>query len=333
MNNRDLVFCPHCNHKVVYSASSECVETTIRGTSFSYVELSAHCTECGEEVYVPEINDSNVASRSEAYRVAKGLITIAEIKEIMNRYDISAGPLSVLMGFGEVTINRYILGQLPSKDHSEKLLTLKHDREYMKTLLESGKDKISALAYDKCKKALVELDKLYDRNKIDVVARYFLKNAIDITPLALQKLLYYAQAFFYALFKENLFDDDCQAWTYGPVFPEIYDRYKAFGYDPIDNPFKNYSDDTDILTEREKRFLDVIISTFGDYSGKILSEMTHNEKPWTESRGGLHPDDRSMTIIKKETIHAYFEEILDKFNIVNPCDISKYSDYMYQQVN
>lgn len=57
----------------------------IRGISFSYVEQTAYCSECGEEVYVPEINDLNVIAREDAYRKAAHLITIEEINCLLKK--------------------------------------------------------------------------------------------------------------------------------------------------------------------------------------------------------------------------------------------------------
>ena len=39
-------------------------------SKFSYVEALALCKECGDELYVPDINDRNVQSREAAYRKA-----------------------------------------------------------------------------------------------------------------------------------------------------------------------------------------------------------------------------------------------------------------------
>lgn len=326
-------FCTKCGQKVSYSIKTEIIELTIRGVTFNYAEMSANCGNCNQSVYVPEINDANVESREEAYRKAMRLITVSEIQEILNKYDIGAGPLAKLLGFGDITINRYLSGQLPSRNHSEKLLKLKYDKSMMENLLEEGKDKITQVAYTKCKTAVDKLNALYSHSKIELIARYFLLKAEDITPLALQKLLYYAQAFYYALFKETLFADNCQAWVHGPVFPPVYYKYKECGYDPIEKPIEEYENEFSELTDREILLLDAIISSFGCYSGFVLRDMTHNEVPWIEARGNLHPEDRSTTTINRETINQYFDTVVKSNNILNPCDISKYSKSLYERIS
>lgn len=330
--SKNIGFCIECSKKVSYSIKSELVELKIRDTTFNYIELSAVCDECGCELYIPEINDANVEAREESYRKASRLITVSEINEILEKYNIGAGPLAKLLGFGDVTINRYVNGQLPSRDHSDVLLNIKYNREEMKEALENGKDKITDVAYEKCSKKIKELDDLYSNNKIDLVARYFLKKGGDITPLALQKLLYYAQAFYHAIFKETLFDNDCQAWAYGPVFPEVYYKYKNYGYNPIENHFDEQDCNFNELTLKEISFLDTILSSFGCFSGMVLSKMTHSEKPWIETRGSLKPEDRSVTVIDKKLIYEYFEKIAEIYGIINSCDISNYSKDMYKKL-
>ena len=46
--------------------------------------------------------------------------------------------------------------------------------------------------------------------------QYLLYKCEDITPLALQKALYYVQGFYYAFEGRFLFDEDCEAWVHGP---------------------------------------------------------------------------------------------------------------------
>lgn len=137
--------------------------------------------------------------------------------------------------------------------------------------------------------------------------------------------MYYAQAFFHALFREDLFTDDCQAWAYGPVYPDVYYRYRGYGYNPIDMPTEDLNADLDELTVREIELIDAVIGAFGQYSGTVLSQITHSERPWIEARGTLQPTDRSVTVINRSSINDYFDAIIAKYGIINPCEIYRYS--------
>ena len=333
MNNHITAFCPTCGCKRMVNRNSLRVETEVRGVGFGFVETAAVCQVCGEEVYVPDVNDENVHVREEAYRKAAGLITIEEIQAIMKKYNIGALPLAQAMGFGEITVTRYLGGQLPSKANSEKLLEVLASYKKMEENLELNKDSLAEVAYRKCRDTLNLLDDLYGSQKIEVIARYLLVKARDITPLALQKMLYYAQAFFYALFNQELFADNCQAWAHGPVYPDVYYKYRLYGYNPIDAPLPETECGFSELTNREIELLDAIISAFGCYSGSVLERMTHSERPWRETRGNLLPGDRSVTEINKTIIHEYFKQVVENYNIVNPCDIANYSQAMLSKID
>lgn len=330
--NTSTAFCLNCGCKMEYKKVCKRVEIEVRGLKFECVEAMAICTDCGTELYVPEINDENAQAREDSYRRAAGLITVDGIQAIMKKYNIGAGPLAQALGFGEITINRYLTGQIPSKGNSEILLEVLASYRKMDSHLEENKDSVSPVAYRKCREKLDEFIDLYGDRKIEVITRCMLHKVSDITPLALQKILYYAQAFYYTIFGVELFNDACQAWAHGPVYPDIYYKYRAFGYNPIDDPMLEVDEDLNELTNREVDFIDSVISVFGCYSGTALATLTHNEKPWIDARGNLLPGDRSVTEIPKEAIHSYFKQMADCYHIINPCDMKNYSEAMAERL-
>lgn len=330
MQTNTETFCINCGEMQRYTVKSGRRELAIRGITFSFVEHKAYCTECELEVYVPEINDENVQAKEDAYREAAKLITVTELNDILKKYNIGAGPLATIMEFGEVTVNRYMRGQLPSKEHSERLREVLMSHKRMEECLEKHKNDITSVAYDKCRKEIDKLNDIYTDNKIDVVANYLLCRNMDITPLALQKMLYYSQAFFRAIFRKELFTDECEAWMYGPVYPYIYYKHKEYDrYDLNERGKEELGYAVEQLTVNEKILLDAISSAFGKYSGSVLIKMTHNERPWQITRGSLRPRDRCRTVIARELIDNYFDEIVERYGIVDPCDIIRYSDDMY----
>ena len=114
------------------------------------------------------------------------------------------------------------------------------------------------------------------RRKITIfdVANFFLKivdrdSGSTITPLKLQKILYYAQGYYLARFDKPLFDDDFQAWAHGPANPAIYDKYKDYRFESIDEPEEELYD----FDEDTSLFLAHIWDAFGIYDGKYLEEL------------------------------------------------------------
>ena len=65
-----------------------------------------------------------------------------------------------------------------------------------------------------------------------IVARWFVNHADRasgeaITQLKLQKLVYYADAWFLANFDEPLIKEDFEAWAHGPVVPaEVVAKFR-----------------------------------------------------------------------------------------------------------
>jgi len=103
-----------------------------------------------------------------------------------------------------------------------------------------------------------------------------------ISNLKLQKLVYYAQGFYSAIYDEALFDTNIEAWTHGPVVSELYHRNKAFGSNPIslDPHF-----DIQSLTAEESELVRDVYEAFGQYSAWKLRDMTHEETPWMNHEG------------------------------------------------
>ena len=118
----------------------------------------------------------------------------------------------------------------------------------------------------------------------------------------LQKMLYYTQALYWLYYKKFLFEEDCEAWVHGPVYKTVYEIYKDYHYDCLEESYVVKPE----LTTDEKTIADLVIKYFGCYSGRILEKITHLETPWLKTREGLKEDERSDRIIDKQLIIDYF---------------------------
>lgn len=329
-----MAFCEHCHDLVNYKEVTSIEKSkNIKGKEIRYFGKEASCEECGESIFVSEIRDYNLIELDKAYRESEGLIFISDIELILNQYSIGKRPLSLLLGWGELTVTRYLKGDLPSKQYSDILKKILLDVNYFREVLEENKSKITPTAYQRSRNALNFLETGHIKNdiKIENVIAYFLEKSTDITPLALQKLLYYAQGFNKIFNKEYLFVEECEAWIHGPVYRDIYEKYKTYRYNPIEESTKNFNYSE--LTEAEIELLDSIIHNFGCYSGKVLEKMTHTESPWLETRGDLKEDENCDSIIEKQLIKNYFLEVKDKYKMINVSDIKDYSGDMFSKLN
>ncbi len=330
-----LGFCEECRDMVEYYIKEEKMTKNIKGKKIEYMGELATCSECGSEMFVADIRDHNLQTLDDAYRQKEGLITVPEMQLILDKYNIGKRPLSLLLGWGEGTLTRYLDGDIPTKQYSDTLKTILDDPKYMKSLLEENKDKIKEIAYNHCSDALAEIQRedhitIKAENKIDHVVKYILIKCSEITPLALQKLLYYAQGFFKTFTGEFLFQDDCEARVHGPVYRNVYYSYRDYGYNPIEE--SGYGCDDIDLTKVEREILDSVIRNFGCYSGRILEKMTHAEMPWSRTRADLKDDENSNQIIKKELIGKYFEDTKRKYEMNNISDIRDYSTDLFNKL-
>ena len=151
-------------------------------------------------------------------------------------------------------------------------------------------------------------------NELDIydVANFFLKivdrdSGSTITPLKLQKILYYAQGYYLANYDKPLFEDDFQAWAHGPANEGIYDKYKSCKYNTIPMP----KEDLPLMDDELNDFLNDIWQTFGIYDGKYLEEQTHKESPWIEARKGYAPGEKCHEIITKESMKRFFKTVIN----------------------
>lgn len=140
------------------------------------------------------------------------------------------------------------------------------------------------------------------------VAKYFIKisnsSKNEITNLKLQKLVYYAQAWFVTLNNGNpLFDDPIEAWVLGPAIKSLFNTYRKYGSEPI----KLSISDTDIhLSGDIIAFLDQVFNVYGQFKASELVQMTHSEDPWIKARASSDILKPSNVIITIKSMHEYY---------------------------
>lgn len=131
---------------------------------------------------------------------------------------------------------------------------------------------------------------------------YSTEGAEDLmSNMKLQKMLYYQQGFHLAYFNTPLFDEDIEAWMYGPVVPSVYSFYESNGRNGI---MPNLDDEFELENEEELNLFNQVFDIYGKYSAYGLMEMTHNETPWIETPTG------KGSVINKELMTDFFKTLL-----------------------
>jgi uncharacterized phage-associated protein len=97
-----------------------------------------------------------------------------------------------------------------------------------------------------------------------------------ISPLKLQKLLYYVKAWGLVANCE-LVASPFMKWKHGPVQPDVYQKYKELGKSAI--PTQNQHLPAH-LKGKTKVLIDFIAESYAPFHALTLSQLTHQEDPW-----------------------------------------------------
>lgn len=328
-------FCIECRKETGYLLQKKDIVKNIRDKNYTFGITIAVCAECGEEMSIHGLIDKNVQEIDEQYRAAEGLVSIDDIEKLMKIYKIGKAPLSLALGFGEVTIPRYLEGQVPSKEYSDVVKAALAAPAYMKQKLMENREKLTDAAYKKAMAAADSIESLFAvSDKMLGVIAYVFEKLEEVTPLMLQKLLYFIQGVYSALYGKPIFAEDCRAWIHGPVYPEVYDLFRDFKYNPIDDArFALLKGTEEALTDDEKRVIDLVVNTFGMYGGKVLEKITHNEDPWMEARKGYGESIPSSELLPKERIMKYYIVVNRKYGIDTEDGLRTYIHDMLDKVS
>lgn len=327
------LLCSKCRKKVSYHIFKRPAKTILKDIEIEYEEYYGICDECKSEMFVPGIDDRNEEELENEFRKRKELITISDIKKILEKYNVEKRPLSKLLGFGELTITRYIDGQLPSARYSEILYDVLKNEQKMKEYVATNKEDVSVVAVNKVLRAIekCEMEKKYD-NSAEKIALYIISSGKEITNLLLQKILYYVKAISGIFEGESIILEPCEAWKFGPVFPSVYEKYREFGKQEIElNVSKEYVNE--LLSESEKQIIDYVMNTFGIYNAWFLKDLTHLEEPWIAARKGLSEEDACRNLMDEDIISKYFAKINKMYNLKTNAGVEAYINAMKNEMN
>ena len=160
------------------------------------------------------------------------------------------------------------------------------------------------------------------------VANYFLdasqKEDVPMTIMKLLKLVYIAYGWAIAGLNIKLFNEEIEAWQYGPVIPSIYHEFKHFGASPIQNA---YAQDFNPFEDREARIpkvskkndgeiidiLDVVWAIYGKKSATQLMRMTHRpDTPWDMVWN--KENKRYAGVIDPDCIKQYYKKVIQELS-------------------
>ncbi len=138
--------------------------------------------------------------------------------------------------------------------------------------------------------------------------KYFEEKQKEISPIKLQKALYFLFAYWggtvrksktfpnlveedFSKYNEYLFDDEIEAWVYGPVVPAVYHEENILSF---------YNKDLFKGKEKIKEFVDGLLDELFVSNDFTLVEISHKDNAWKNNFS--YNEDYHNNIIPKEDI-------------------------------
>lgn len=127
-----------------------------------------------------------------------------------------------------------------------------------------------------CEKRMVSVQALCNT----IIKRSF-DEKISVSPMKLQKLIYFIYRDYLIKTNRPLFAESFQAWKYGPVLESVYDEFKSFKSNRITRFAKTANGDVYVINEISEPELCSVINEvwnrYKNYDGITLSRITHQK--------------------------------------------------------
>ena len=175
MNRKELCTliydCPYCEqpheiHKIEYLSKA-----IVKNEEIEYLKQAYYCDIEDDEFVPSDIEDSNLAAAREAYRIKNNYLTVADIKRIRAKYDLTQKEYARLLGVGDVTIQRYETKAIQDNTYDNLMRLTDENPTYSLVLLEKNKSAFDNNRYEQIKRAIAYQIKMKGED-------FFLESAI-----------------------------------------------------------------------------------------------------------------------------------------------------------
>lgn len=140
----------------------------------------------------------------------------------------------------------------------------------------------------------MKMTKVEKEDKLFSITNYLIQKHKITEPVKLQKILYFLYLEYLKENNKKLFDEEFEAWVYGPVLKRVYYHLKYDGlnfneYESFDSKKDEYVITKIIPLTDEKifNFIDKKINKYKNKNTFDLSEKAHKTEPWIKARKGL----------------------------------------------
>lgn len=141
---------------------------------------------------------------------------------------------------------------------------------------------------------------------------------LQLDQLQINKLCHLVNGFTLKEQNDPAFYNDVEAWRYGPVIPDVYSAYKAYGTKTIthlemcrtsmndsDALCKRYDELVGIVGRNAAAIVNGVVKEYAKFSGNELVRMTHGKNtPWKAAYKPGHNN-----IIPTQTIRDFYRSL------------------------
>lgn len=203
-------YCPYCRKEVDYNIEKRSV-STFKGVKVDTFMNVAVCKSCNNDLYVNDLEKENMKRVYVCYSLNTDIIKPNDIIDFRNKYGLSQRELTSILSFGKMTINRYENGYIPTKTQSDYIkMLINNEEEFIKKVSIAYRDNLIS---EKTYKKVISTDILAKITKKDV-------------------------------------QDDIRKYLEVVMIrkPDIYNGYKEFNMDKLENIISYIASKVDNLT-------------------------------------------------------------------------------------
>lgn len=299
-------------------------KSIIKNTEVEYEQVYYYCSVEDEEFVSSKIMDENLVKARDAYRNSMGLLTSEEIKNIRNYYGLTQKEFSNLLGWGDVTIQRYEKKLIQDETYDNVIRMVWDDPSYALQMLKKHGDKFSQERFQEVKNNIKQIIKvkgnellkikeienfymdfdmesdlngfkLLDIEKANNIIGYFAQYINNLYKVKLMKLLWYADFLHFKKYEKSMTGLVYQHLPLGAV-PVAYNEIIYLpSIKVIEEYFDNYTAyriypnnevNLSAFTLEELGVLEKVAVFFKNKKTKEVVDYMHNEKAYIETEPG-----------------------------------------------
>lgn len=137
----EKIMCYTCETERAVEQEERKETVTIKGKEVEFTAVSYRCTVCGDDFETPEQMDANLEAAREAYALRYETFSPEELVALRNSYNASQKAFGLLLGFGELTMNSYEKGSIPTSTN-RLLIKLASDPYCFRKMYEVNRNRI-----------------------------------------------------------------------------------------------------------------------------------------------------------------------------------------------